>query len=304
MKLCLASVLALAFLPPPAVSAQSAPENPAGTRSASLILGPEYDGRFLVMDVHRRLVAELVKPAGRRVELGLEPGSYQVYYEQQQVLLTTTLRLDEGQRQELAQNVLIPTQRLPATRPADEEPQSQPKHNLDGRWRILFQGGLTNAGASTVGPVTRAGGTGGMQVSTWVRPDLSLDFRVHVLDGGVVTSPTGTTSGGDVGYLVGARYHPRLQSSMRPHVGGSIGAFSFAGSVTSRGSVVAGVGGTRLGGTLEGGLDFRFGGNFLMNLDGILTLRDNQSSQLDIALGFGFIFGGGRKDSAAASRSR
>ena len=41
-----------------------------------------------------------------------------------------------------------------------------------------------------------------------------------------------------------------------------------------------------------------------MNLDGILTMRDNQSSQFDIALGFGFIFGSGRKDSAAASRSR
>ena len=48
--------------------------------SASLILGPEYDGRFLVMDTHRRLIAELVKPAGRRIELGLEPGQYQVYF--------------------------------------------------------------------------------------------------------------------------------------------------------------------------------------------------------------------------------
>ena len=42
--------------------------------TASLILGEEYDGRFFVLDARRHLVAELYKPYGRRIELGLEPG--------------------------------------------------------------------------------------------------------------------------------------------------------------------------------------------------------------------------------------
>lgn len=263
--------------------------------SASLILGPEYDGRFIVMDAHRRLIAELVKPAGRRVELGLEPGSYQVYYEQERALLTATLRLGEGQRQELVRDGLMPAERLPTTRRGPEEPLPQPRDNLGGRWRILFQGGVTNTSVTTTPTTTSVGGaSGGMQFSNWVRPDLALDLRIHAIDAGVVTTNRSTTTGTDVGYLVGARYHPPLKGVLRPHIGGSIGAFNQTGTVSSYSTSVTGLGGTRFGGTIEGGVDFRLGGTFLFNLDGILTLRDERSSRFDIALGFGFIFGSGR----------
>ena len=57
---------------------------------------------------------------------------------------------------------------------------------------------------------------------------------------------------------------------------------------------VTGLGGTRLGGTVEGGVDFRIGGHFLVNVDGILTMRGDRDSRFDVALGFGFIFGSGR----------
>src|SRR6185436_4976663 len=112
--------------------------------SASLILGSEYDGRFLVLDAQRRLIAELVKPAGRRVELGLEPGQYQLYFVPENALLTTTLRLGEGQHLELQRDGLVPAERLPTSRRGDEKPANQPTDNLDGRWRILCQGGVTN----------------------------------------------------------------------------------------------------------------------------------------------------------------
>jgi hypothetical protein len=242
------------------------------------------------------LIAELVKPAGRRVELGLEPGQYQVYYEQEKALLTATMRLGEGQRQELVRDGLVTAERLPTTRRGgDEPPPAQPSDNLNGRWRTVFQAGVTNTNVTTTSTQTRVGGaSGGMQMSTWIRPDLSLDLRIHATDAGVVTSHSGTATGTDVGYLFGARYHPPLRGALRPHVGGSIGAFTHSGTISSYTTTVAGLGDTRFGGTVEGGADFRLGGHFLLNLDAIVTLRDERSTRFDIALGFGFIFGSGR----------
>ena len=117
---------------------------------------------------------------------------------------------------------------------------------------------------------------------------------ISLATAGVVTSNRSTTTGSDVGYLAGARYHPLLKGALRPHVGGSIGAFNQTGTVSSYTTTVTGLGGTRFGGTIEGGVDFRLGGHFLFNLDGILTMRGDRSSRFDVALGFGFIFGSGR----------
>src|SRR5262249_4666192 len=162
----------------------------------------------VVMDAHRRLIAELTKPAGRRVELGLEPGQYQVYFEQDKALLSTNLRLEQGQHEELSRESLQPETRMPTTRRGVEEPPPQPVDDLDGRWRILFQGGVTNTSVVTTPTVTTVGGAlGGFQVSTWVRKDLALGLRFHAIDTGVVDTPTTSTTGSDLGFLLGARYH-------------------------------------------------------------------------------------------------
>ena len=54
--------------------------------TAGLVLGPDFDGRFFVRDGKRRLVAELYKPAGRRAEIAVEPGTYEVQYEEEKKL--------------------------------------------------------------------------------------------------------------------------------------------------------------------------------------------------------------------------
>ncbi len=263
--------------------------------SASLVLGPDYDGRFLVLDAHRRLIAELVKPAGRRVELGLEPGQYQVYYVPENGLLTTTLRLDEGQHQELPRDGLVPAERLPTSRRGADEPPKQPTDNLDGRWRVLFQGGVTNIHVTETPTESRTGGaSGGFQLSRWIRPDLTVDFRLHSIDVEAVATGRSEFAAADLGFLVGSRYYPPLAGGLRPHVGGSIGVFSHTGAFESVGVSTAGMSDSRLGGTLEGGIDFRIGGHFLLNVDGILTMRDDHPSRFDVAIGFGFIFGSGR----------
>jgi hypothetical protein len=102
--------------------------------SASLILGPDYDGRFFVLDAQRHLVAELYKPAGRRVELGVEPGAYDVFYEQEKKLLSAALKLDDGQHQELVRGGLRETRRR--VHPIrGQGPEGAAPDLLDGRFR-------------------------------------------------------------------------------------------------------------------------------------------------------------------------
>jgi Caspase domain len=81
--------------------------------SASLVLAEDYEGRFVVVSGKRHLVAELYKPSGRKVELGLEPGEYEVYLAEGGRLSKSTLGLVEGQRQELVRASLQPAERLP-----------------------------------------------------------------------------------------------------------------------------------------------------------------------------------------------
>jgi caspase domain-containing protein len=81
--------------------------------SASLILRDEYEGRFVVVSGKRHLVAELYKPSGRKVELGLEPGDYEVYFAEGPKLSKSSLALVDGQRQELTRGSLQPAERLP-----------------------------------------------------------------------------------------------------------------------------------------------------------------------------------------------
>ena len=71
--------------------------------SAGLVLGEELSGRFYVRNVDQQLVAELFKPAGKVVELGLEPGDYVVHLEMEPELRVSSLELLDGQRLELAQ---------------------------------------------------------------------------------------------------------------------------------------------------------------------------------------------------------
>jgi hypothetical protein len=81
--------------------------------SASLILAEPYEGRFVVVSGKRHLVAELYKPSGRKVELGLEPGEYEVYFAEGPKLSKSALSLVDGQRQELTRGSLQPAEKLP-----------------------------------------------------------------------------------------------------------------------------------------------------------------------------------------------
>ncbi|HEX6739491.1 MAG TPA: caspase family protein, partial [Vicinamibacteria bacterium] len=94
--------------------------------SSSLVLGVDYEGRFLVLNARRHLVAELFKPQGRQVELALEPGAYEVYYEQRPQVLKTSVTMADGQRQELLRADLKPTPHLPTQRRGPDQDAGAP----------------------------------------------------------------------------------------------------------------------------------------------------------------------------------
>ena len=66
--------------------------------SAGLILSEVLQGRFFIRNANRQLIAELFKSAGRRVELGLEPGKYRVHMAREIQSATATVELAMGQR--------------------------------------------------------------------------------------------------------------------------------------------------------------------------------------------------------------
>jgi len=162
--------------------------------SGSLILGAEYDGRFFVLGPKRRLVAELYKPYGRQVELGLEPGEYRVYFEQDKKLLSTSFTLGDGPRQELVREDLRQARRLP-TRLRGDDP-AEKGDLLDGRVRV------------------EAGWNTRFTFLHWLRPDLSLQLTYG-----------DRTFGADRTVLLGARYYLPFSGKARPHAGLAVGRY-------------------------------------------------------------------------------
>lgn len=74
--------------------------------SATLILEREVEGRVYVRDAQGNLVAELYKPSGRAIELGLAAGEYQLTLDDKGTLRQATLTLTTGKAARLTSNAL------------------------------------------------------------------------------------------------------------------------------------------------------------------------------------------------------
>ncbi len=95
--------------------------------SASLVLDETVGGRIFVRDAEQRLVAELFKPAGRIITLGLAPGTYAVTVDERDALLATEVVLSDGGRTPLTREGLKPLGREVAMLRGDaEQPVSPP----------------------------------------------------------------------------------------------------------------------------------------------------------------------------------
>ena len=79
--------------------------------SAGLVLTEELEGRLFVRSDDRRLVAELFKPKGKTVELGLEPGDYEIYLARKEALLVAREIVERGDRLVLLAGQFQPARR-------------------------------------------------------------------------------------------------------------------------------------------------------------------------------------------------
>ena len=180
--------------------------------TTSLILGADYDGRFFVLNAQRSLVAELYKPFGRRVELGLEPGEYEVYFEQEKRLMSSSVKLGEGQHQELNRDGLRQTRRHPTRRRGGEE---APADLLDKRFRVQFTTGVTND----------------VQFMHWVKPSFAIDLNF-----------VDTWESGLAGVVAGTRYYPPMRGKVRPFGSAGIGYFEHYWTAEEKVGLVVGAG--------------------------------------------------------------
>src|SRR5262252_241635 len=64
--------------------------------TATLVLGEDLDGRFFIRNAAQELVVELYKPFGRKVELGLEPGVYEVRLDREKTSMLAKTRIEDG----------------------------------------------------------------------------------------------------------------------------------------------------------------------------------------------------------------
>jgi hypothetical protein len=299
-------------------------------RATTVLALPEpLGGRLFVRDGAGRLVAELHKHPGARVDLALEAGGYQVRLvrdrraSQGTVLLATASRtvLDETRLQPVPLEATASRgAEEPALAEAPASAQPAPPASpggLVGRHGLALTLGLHGStGGVTTGPdgVT-AGGTagflGGLSYTTWFSEHWagSLSVTARTLDGEVtVTGGTTTTRGSVVVPIVlSARYLlPLAGDPVRLHAVAELGAgawFGATGGVSAApgGSLVSSHSETRPGARLGAGLDYLASEHLLLAAGvGYSQVADystpiggrRNASGVDAGLSLGVVWGG------------
>jgi caspase domain-containing protein len=283
--------------------------------SATLVLGQALDGRFFVRNARQELVVELFKPYGRAVELGLEPGAYEVRLERESAALLARPRIAEGAR------VVLEPDQFGLASPEPTRARGgveRPRFGLTGRNRLDLRFGMWRvSGADS--RVTEGGEVvnvlAGLQYTRFLSESLAVTIANNVLDGGGGTTvgPNGVFDGGYgvAAIPLGVRWNPlpgnHEQQPVKPAVVVSVGpVIGGAGgsSVYVNGNDVFNGGLTEvtIGAFLGGGVDFHLGRNFSMGVTtGYNWVGDfatpiggrTNYSGFELSLGFGWVFGKG-----------
>ncbi len=274
--------------------------------SASLVLGPELEGRLYVWDADHHLLAELSKVAGRTVELGLEPGEYELRYEQQASLLKTRVVVAKGERRAVTRVEMTPLRRQPTRLRGAAAGAPADPYSLASRARAeLLLGGSdlrvrTEAGGDSADV---AGGAVGLDFGYWLSDALALDiaFGGSGLETSTREQADGTTveTRGLFHVLAGVRFYPPLPGIIRPHVALAAGPVSQYEVVAVEGlagqeSTEASRNDTRVGLQLRGGLDILLGRGFVVGVQGGVLWRRDRGNQYAGMLALGWRFGGRR----------
>jgi Caspase domain len=283
--------------------------------TATLILGEELDGRFFVRNAAQELVVELYKPFGRKVELGLEPGTYEVRIDRDKTSMIAKTKIAEGATLALDARQFGPVA-LEATRRRGDAPQIPLA--VAGRHRIgVLIGGSSGSTASIpqgVSAVEAVNAFGGLQYTAFPREDLGVTFAFlgRAVGSSAVVNSQGSFS--DEAALlsvpVGVRWNPftsrHPSSPLKPFVAATIGPVFGAGEqsfVSGRTVSSSASTETTVGGDVLLGADFHVarwfsvtvsgGYNWMADFSRPIGTRDNYSGA-EFGFGFGFLFGKGR----------
>jgi hypothetical protein len=240
--------------------------------SATLVLGEGLDGRFFIRNEAGELVVELYKPKGRLVELGLEPGVYDVRLERDRSSLVAKARVADRDRVTL-DAAQFGVAALEPTRRRGGEVVSP--FNVAGRHRFeIIVGGWWPGDSTAVTAGTNLSNLlGGVQFTHYFSERLAVTFGLHSIasESSASFSPEGIFAG-DAAVMaapVGVRWNPFWKSrepdgfkpylnfSMVPAFGSSDGSF-LGPNQTIVGSRSEGT----FGGGLGGGVDFHISRRF------------------------------------------
>jgi hypothetical protein len=177
--------------------------------SASMRADSELEGRLFVRDAEGRLVAELYKPSGQPLELGLAPGSYSVLLELDGGLYEARLELVEGQRSELS-----------------------------GASFVSIQGEATVSRGSSNRQTVRVPFTVGLMPSLVLGGDRSDEHEIHHLDVGFVATSADELQG--LQTSIGANISQGEVLGWQSAVGGNVALGGVRGMQTSVGVNLAG----------------------------------------------------------------
>ena len=268
--------------------------------SATIVLGPDFEGRFFVRDSAGQLVAELHKPAGRSVELGVEAGAYEVSFEQPQRLFRVKLALAEGERRSLGREELRPAGRR-ATRLRGGSPADPWSRGGRSRVEILAGGsGVEVHTTETPGATSDhvSGGCFELGYAYFLQPDLSLDLALVGQDLDVTSTQVEPEESverisGSYGAFLGARYYAPLRGSVRPFLLGGVGTLTDWVVTDMPNATTVSQTNTDFAFRVGGGVEARIGSHASLALRLMLTRRDGRSTRTG-AFGFGWTFGQGR----------
>ena len=286
--------------------------------SATLVLGEELEGRFFVRTAAQELVVELYKPRGRRVELAIEPGSYDVRMERDKGALTA--RVEVGREARVVMDprqfgIAAPPELTRRRGPDGDVGNEGPRFAVAGRHRIDIRTGMWRKGDNAVTTTTGVVGldaVGGFGYTHFIREDLALAVSLDSfgVDFGTSVGANGAAAGNVGGFSLnaGIRWNPfkgdhRTQAfkpfvavGLGPVVGMSSG--EFVGRTISSGKAAR----PTLGAFVGGGFDVfvhrsvaigvTAGYNVMQNFSEPVGLRDNFNGP-QVGISLGWLFGKG-----------
>jgi Caspase domain len=263
--------------------------------TARLVLGEELEGRFFIRASGQGVIVELYKPRGRSVEIGLEPGSYEVRLERADAVLSARTEVADGARVVLAASQFGATNLERTRRRGDGDGADAPRFAVAGRNRLAMTTGVWGSHGTTL---TVAGSGfdvfGSLQYTRYLREDLALTVGMTAFGAEAQVDVIGGPA-----IPVGVRWNPRpgerAAQAVKPYLSVGLVPVTSADSSSYRPGRHS-----TLGLSFGGGVDLHLGPSFVLGLNAAynavpgfnepVDLHDNFKG-IEVSVSLGLLFG-------------